>query len=150
MVNPRRRKITATEPRLIANGIANIRVLRTLIATDGRMAGRKTVLFVSIGRRRPSWGIQAICGQQVGKSIKGKVAGLHCEFLSHKAIPMGMLAASALPFELQSACAQDRCLQSHLQIIWAPVAMILSLSPEAICNDRGPVGRMFAIPTGEA
>jgi hypothetical protein len=46
LANPRWRKITATGRRLIANGIANIRSVRTLIATDKRVAGRKTVLFV--------------------------------------------------------------------------------------------------------
>jgi hypothetical protein len=39
---PRQREIIATEPRLIANGIANIRRVRTLIATGGR----KTVGFL--------------------------------------------------------------------------------------------------------
>jgi hypothetical protein len=38
----RQREIIATEPRLIANGIANIRRVRTLIATGGR----KTVGFL--------------------------------------------------------------------------------------------------------
>jgi hypothetical protein len=37
---------------LIANEIANIRSVRTLIATGGRMAGRKTVLFVPVGNRK--------------------------------------------------------------------------------------------------
>jgi hypothetical protein len=37
---PRQREIIATEPRLIANGIANIRRVRTLIATGGQENGR--------------------------------------------------------------------------------------------------------------
>jgi hypothetical protein len=36
---PHRREITATEPRLIANGIANIGLVRTLIAIDGQENG---------------------------------------------------------------------------------------------------------------
>jgi hypothetical protein len=36
---PHRREITATEPRLIANGIANIGLVRTLIATGGQENG---------------------------------------------------------------------------------------------------------------
>jgi hypothetical protein len=39
LANPRRREITATGPRLIANGIANIGLVRTLIATDGQENG---------------------------------------------------------------------------------------------------------------
>jgi hypothetical protein len=36
---PHRHEITATEPRLIANGIANIGLVRTLIATGGQENG---------------------------------------------------------------------------------------------------------------
>jgi hypothetical protein len=37
---PHRREITATEPGLIATGIAIIRLVRTLIATAGQENGR--------------------------------------------------------------------------------------------------------------
>jgi hypothetical protein len=40
LTNPHRREITATERRLIATGIAIIRLVRTLIATGGQENGR--------------------------------------------------------------------------------------------------------------
>jgi hypothetical protein len=47
---PRQREIIATEPRLIANGIANIRRVRTLIATGGQENGR---FPAQVGTGRP-------------------------------------------------------------------------------------------------
>ena len=46
LADPQRREITANGRRLIATGIANIRSVRTLIATGGVMTGRKTVVFL--------------------------------------------------------------------------------------------------------
>ena len=119
-------RIIATEPRLIANGIANIAVLPTLSATQ--MATRVQPTFPS--GRTAILPVGRIAHRLVGKKLAMKprnfyfdkftdllTAKIACIPPDGRPLPYGHEKERFPARQLQSACAQDRCLQSHLQSI---------------------------------